>query len=171
VEQTVESTQSELARRHGAAVRVVLGVFVFTLVLVALALAGVGVGSLNFNPTLAGVLRITVVFLGIGSLVFRRTRFSAMRLRDIAALRGASGLLETLQITTVCVALIGGVVALLGFAISMMTGDGKDMVYFGVIAAAVLLYAYPRRDAWQSVVAAAAQESGEAGQAAKGTIA
>jgi len=172
VEQTVESTQSELARRHGAAMRVVVGEFVFTLLLVALALAGIGSGALKFNPTLANALRISVVFLGIGSVVFRRTRFSAMRLRDIAALRGAHGLLETLFLTTVTVALIGGVIALIGFIITMMTADGPSMIYFGVIAAAVLLYAYPRRAAWQAVVASAETgEAGSAGQAAKGTIA
>jgi hypothetical protein len=171
VSQTVESTQDELARRYRASVRVVIAVFVLTLLLVALALTGVLDGALTFNPATAGALRLSVIFIGIGAIVFRRTKFSAMRLRDIGALRGASGLLETLQLTTIYVALAGGVVALLGFVISLMTGDGMDMIYFGVIAAAVLLYAYPRRAAWQSVVAAAERESDAAGQSAKGSIA
>ena len=169
--QTVESTQDELTRRHRAAVRVVIAVFVLTLLLVALALAGALDGALAFNPTTAGALRLCVIFLGVGAVVFRRTRFSAMRLRDIGALRGASGLLETLQLTTIYVALAGGVVALLGFVISLMTGDGKDMIYFSDIAAAVLQYAYPRRAAWQIVAAAAGRETDEAGQSAKGSIA
>lgn len=165
--QTVESTQDELARRHRAAARVVVAVFLFTLALVAL--AGASRLSLDFNPTFANALRLAIIFLGVGAVVFRRTRFSAMRLRDIAALRGASGLLETLQLTTVCVALGGGMVALLGFVISLLTGDWRDMGSMGIIAVAVLLYCYPRRAAWQSVVAAASEgEPGEAGQAAKG---
>lgn len=171
MEQTVESTQSELVSRHRAAVRVVSVAFTFTLLLVVLALAGVARGALSPNPITTGALGIAIVILGVGVVAFRRTRFSAMRLRDIAALRGTSGLLETLQTTTICVALVGGVIALMGFIISVMTGYGRDMIYFGIIAAAVLLYAYPRRAAWQTVVAAAARESGEAGQAAKGTTA
>jgi hypothetical protein len=63
------------------------------------------------------------------------------------------------------------VIALMGFVISMMTGVGTHMIYFGIIAVVVLFYAYPRRASWQSVVAALDSESGEAGQAAKGTIA
>ncbi len=169
--QTVESTQDELARTHRAAVRVVIAVFVLTLLLVALALTGALDGALSFNPTTANTLRLSVIFLGVGAIVFRRTRFSEMRLRDIGALRGASGLLKTLQLTTIYVALAGGVVALLGFVISLMTGDGMDMIYFGVVAAVVLLYAYPRRAAWQRVVAAAELGTNEAGQSAKGSIA
>ncbi|HYH85010.1 MAG TPA: hypothetical protein VEX60_05965 [Pyrinomonadaceae bacterium] len=170
--QTAESMQDELARRYNAAVRVVIAVFVLTALLFVLAITGALDGALSFNPLLANSLRLSVIFLGIGALVFRRTRFSAMRLRDIGALRGASGLLETLQLTTIYVALAGGAVALLGFVISLMTGDGKDMLYFSVIATAVLLYTYPRRAAWQSVVASIEREADEAEQqSSKGSIA
>lgn len=169
--QTVESRQGELERKHSAAVRVVGAVFVFTLLLVVLALSGTLAGTLRFNPMTANSIRFIIVFLGIGAVVFRRTRFSAMRLRDIAALRGTSGLLHTLQTTTVIVALIGGVIALLGFVISIMTAAGTDMLYLGVIAVAVLLYCYPRRAAWESVVRAAAEGDADPVRAAKGTTA
>lgn len=169
--QTVESTRGELERRHAAAVRVVGAMMLLTLLLVALALSGVLANAVRFNPTAANTLRFAIVFLGVGAVVFRRTRFSAMRLQDIGALRGAGGLLATLQATTVVVALIGGVIALLGFAISVMTGFGTDMLYLGVIAVAVLLYAYPRRAAWEVVVRETAGGGGDPARAAKGTIA
>jgi hypothetical protein len=145
--------------------------FLLTLLLIGLASAGILAGSLNFNPSLAGALRISIIFLGVGAVVFRRTRFSAMRLQDVAALRGASGLLETLQRTTIYVALAGGLIALLGFVMNMMTGIWTDMLWLGVIAIAVLLYAYPRRAAWQSVVVATGPTPVDTGRAAKGTIA
>lgn len=170
--QTVEGTRGELERRHAAAVRAVGAVAVFTLLLVVLALTGVFAGKLRFDPTTANSLRFVIVFLGVGAIVFRRTRFSPMRLRDIAALRGAEGLLATLHSTTVAVALLGGVIALLGFVISVMTATGTDMLYLGVIAAAVLIYCYPRRAAWQAVVRAAEQGAGDdPARAAKGTTA
>jgi hypothetical protein len=168
--QTVEGTpQGELERRHAAAARVVLAVALFTVLLVVLALAGVGAGALRFDPLTANTLRFVIVFLGIGAIYFRRTRFSAMRLRDIGALRGPSGLLRTLETTTVATALIGGLIALLGFAISVMTGFGTDMLYLGVIAVAVLLYCYPRRAAWRAVVDAAVSGEGDPLGDAKGT--
>lgn len=168
--QTVEGTpQGELERRHAAAARVVLAVLVFTALLMGLALAGVFAEAIRFNPVTANALRFVIIFLGVGAIVFRRTRFSPMRLQDIGALRGPSGLLRTLETTTVTVALIGGLIALLGFVITMMTGFGTDMLYLGVIAVAVLLYCYPRRAAWRTVVAAAERGEGDPVRAAKGT--
>ncbi len=169
--QTVEGTQGELARRHAVAANVVKLVGVFTLLLMLVALSGFLPDSVRFNPVAANALRFVVVFLGVGAIVFRRTRFSAMRLQDIAALRGASGLLETLQTTTVAVAVIAAVIAVLGLLISIMTGAGTDMLYFGVIAVAVLLYCYPRRAAWESVVRATSDGEADPVRAAKGTIA
>jgi len=171
VAHTADNAQDELARSHGAAVRVVFAILLFTILLAALALVFAPRSPLTFDPTVANTLRFTIVFLGLGAVFFRRTKFSAMRLRDIGALRGASGLLATLQRTTVLVALIAALIAALGFYISLLTGDGKDMLYLGVIAVAVLFYCYPRRAAWASVVDSAVGPSGGAESAAKGTIA
>lgn len=168
---TADNARDELTRRHGATVRVVFAVFLFTILLAVLALVVAPRSSLTFNPMLANTLRFVIVFLGAGAFYFRRTKFSAMRLRDIGALRGAPGLLATLQRTTVLVALIAAVIAALGFYISLLTGDGKDMLYFGGVAAIVLIYCYPRRAAWASVVDAAVEPPGGAESAAKGTIA
>jgi hypothetical protein len=169
--QTVESTRNELERRHSATVNVVRAMAVLILLLILLALSGVLAGAIPFNPMTANTLRFAIIFLGVGAVVFRRTRFSTMRLQDIAALRGAAGLLATLQTTTVIVALIGGVIALIGFVISMMTATGTDMLYLGVIAVAVLIYCYPRRKAWHAVVRSMAGGDSDPVRAAKGTIA
>jgi hypothetical protein len=96
--------------------------------------------------------RIGVPILGLGAVVWRRTKFSAIRLQDILALRGINGLLATLQRTTVQVALMGGAIAIMGFIVTMLTGLFFYMLGAGIIALAVLLYCYPRRSAWESVV-------------------
>jgi hypothetical protein len=171
VAETAENAQDELTHRHRAAARVVSGVFMLTLALVLLALVLAPRVSLAFNPTLANALRLIIVFLGIGAVLFRRTRFSAMRLRDIGALRGASGLLETLYRTTILVALIGAIIAALGLYISLLTGVGTDMLYMAVIAVVVLIYCYPRRAAWRSVLDAFAGSPDEDAGGAKGIIA
>jgi hypothetical protein len=171
VAEIADTAQDELTRSHRAAARVISGVFILTLVLAVLALLLAPRVSLAFNPTLANVLRFIIVFLGIGAVYFRRTRFSTMRLRDIGGLRGAAGLLETLYRTTVMVALIGAIIAALGLYISLLTGVGTDMLYMAVIAVVVLIYCYPRRAAWRSVLDAFAGPSDEDAGGAKGTIA
>ena len=170
--QTTDTAQDELTRRHRAAVRAVSAVFMLTLALAALALALTPrLSSLVYDPITARSLLFVILFIALGSIIFRRTKFSAMRLRDIAALRGASGLLETLQRTTVYVALAGGVIAVLGFAFTVMTGERTNVLYPAVIAVAVLVYCYPRRAAWQRVLDALTDSSDNAVGGAKGTIA
>ena len=169
--QTVEGTQGELARRHAAAARVVSLMFMLALALGALALYVAPRVKLEVDPVTANMLLFVILFLALGAIAFRRTRFAPMRLQDVAALRGVEGLLDTLQRTTVLVALIGGLIAVLGFAFALLTRNGANMLYPGVIAAAVLLYAYPRRAAWGAVVRALADGDADPVRAAKGTLA
>lgn len=169
--ETFDGRNDELARRHRAAVQVLVGVFIFTIILMAVALSGILEDAGGRSPALEGALLIAIVFFGIGAVVYRRTRFSAMRLQDVAALRGASGLIETLQKTTVHIALFGGAIAVMAFVISVMKGSPLEMIKLGVIAIAVLLYSYPRRAAWERVVEATRPSNADAERAAKGSIA
>jgi len=167
------STQQELVRRHRLAATVTRAFLVLTVALIAVAFTGRAPTLGNGNPdfVLVTFLRITIVILGIGAVTLRRTRFTAMRLQDIAALRGLTGLLATLQNTTVQVAALGGLIALLGFLLMMLTVDPSNMVFIGLAALAVLIYCYPRRAAWQRVVHGI-QQSGDANDTpAKGRVA
>jgi hypothetical protein len=167
------SAQNELVRRHRVAAMITRAFIVLTVALIAVAFTGRApvVGNGNPDPVLVAFIRITIVVMGIGAVTLRRTRFSAMRLQDIAALRGISGLLATLQNTTVLVALLGGLISILGFFLMMLTVDPSNMVFIGIAALAVLIYGYPRRAAWQRVVHGI-QQSGDANDApAKGRVA
>ena len=75
-----------------------------------------------------------------------------MRLQDIAAIRGASGLIASLQKTTLLVTMIGVAAALVGGASTLMTGEPWYMYTAGVVAAAILLYGYPVRSSWEQAV-------------------
>src|SRR5215210_9373424 len=121
--QAVDNTQEELKRRHRAAVMVVVGFIVLTLVLLAVAFAGKDFIYRGGDPALVWALWIAIVVFALGSLTLRRTKFSAMRLQDIAALRGISGLLKTLQGTTIQVACLGLAIALMGFIGTMLTNN------------------------------------------------
>jgi hypothetical protein len=168
---TSQSIQDELTRRHKAALTVVIGLLALTLVLTLTAYLGHQFMVQKHNPMLDMTWRIVVPILGLGAVVWRRTKFSAMRLQDILALRGVSGLLATLQRTTAQVALLGGAIAVMGFIVTMLTGLFFYMLGAGIIAVAVLLYCYPRRSAWQRVVKGIEETDDANDPTAKGSVA
>ena len=147
-----ESLQNELVRRHRAATFVVVGFLILDVVLLTIAFAA---GERIFRPgdrSLAMGLWIAVLVFGLGAFVIRRTKFAPMRLKDVAALRGVSGLLKTLQDTTIQIACIGGAIALMGFMITIRTGDWTDMLRAVGVSVIVLFYAFPFRSAWERVM-------------------
>jgi peptidoglycan/LPS O-acetylase OafA/YrhL len=162
-----ESIQAELARRHRTAAMVTGALLGLTIALCAIAFVYSESLHRPGDPSLAMALWIAIFIFGLGSFVLRRTRFQSARLQDIAGLRGLSGLLAALQSTTIQVALIGGAIALMGFLVMIMTGNRYDMLRAGGVAAIVLLYVYPQRSAWQRLVRAIEQQSGDADAASE----
>jgi len=144
-----ENLQNELARRHRAATLTVGGFLLLALLLLAIAYFA---GHFIYRPGDPGIvmgLWIAILVFGLGAFVLRRTKFAALRLKDIAAVKGPSGLLKTLQDTTIQCASIGGAIALMGFIITIRTGDWTDMLRATGVAVIVLIYCYPFRSAWQ----------------------
>ena len=152
-EQLSSNSQAELIRRHRTAVLTVRALLALTVALSAAAFLGRNHFRHQDNPTLDMALRIAILIFGLGSVVLRRTRFSAMRLQDIAALRGISGLLATLQRTTIQVALLGAAIAVFGFIATFTTGNDFYSYGAGLVGFVVLLYCYPTRTSWQQAVA------------------
>src|SRR6267142_1864469 len=107
--------QFELLRRHRTTVLLVRVLLALTVALSLAAYLGRGHFRQKDNQSLDIAVRVTILIFGLGSVVLRRTRFSAMRLQDITALSGISGLLATLQKTTIQVALLGAAIAVFGF--------------------------------------------------------
>jgi len=150
---TAQAVQTELERRHRQASTLVLAFLALDVAFVAIAYFAV---ERLYRPwgapsTIMG-LWIAILVFGLGAFVLRRTRFATMRLKNIAALKGTTGLLKTLQDTTMQVAFIGGAIALMGFVVTMMRGDWTDMLRAGGVSAIVLIYCYPFRSAWERVV-------------------
>ena len=153
--------QAELFRRHRATATTVAAILVAVVLLSVVARLGKGFFRQQQNPPLDIALRITILIFGLGSVALRRTRFSAMRLQDIAALQGVSGLLQTLEKTTLQLALLGAVIAATGFVATLLTGNDFYTYGAGLVALAVLLYCYPLRNSWQRTVQQFAPETAE----------
>lgn len=144
--------QTELDRRHRMATLVVWFFFALDVVLLVIAYFAAERIFRPANPTIAFGLWLVILVCGLGVFVLRRTRFSAMRLKDLAAVKGVSALLRTLQGTTIQVASIGGAVGLLGFIITIITGDWTNMLRAAGVSVIVLIYCYPLKSAWQRTV-------------------
>ena len=149
------STQSaiisapEVGRRHKATRTTVVSLLIGVVLLCVLAYVSKRFLIPRNNPSLDIAVRITILIFGLGAVALRRTKFSAMRLQDIGALKGASGLLITLQRTTLQVAALGTLIALVGFIATLMTANDFYAYGAGLVAVAVLLYCYPTRTSWE----------------------
>ena len=152
--------QNELGRRHRTTTLVVVCFLVLDIALLAVAYFAADRLFRPGAPSTVMGLWIAVLIFGLGAFVIRRTRFAAMRLKDIAALRGVSGLLKTLQDTTIQIACIGGAIALMGFLITILTGDWTNMLRAGGVSAIVLIYGFPLYGGWQRLVRQLDQDDG-----------
>ncbi|MDQ2938246.1 MAG: hypothetical protein M3R67_12185 [Acidobacteriota bacterium] len=147
-EQTT-NVRSELVRRHKTTSRTVLALLVAVVLLCVLALVTKKHLPQQNNPSLDIMVRITILIFGLGAVALRRTKFAAMRLQDVASLKGPTGLLITLERTTLRVAFLGAIISAMGFVATLLTGNDFYTYGAGLVALAVLLYCYPVRTAWE----------------------
>jgi hypothetical protein len=143
------NVQSELVRRHKTTARTVQFLIIGVVLLGVLAFVSQRFFVSRPNPALQWPILIAILMFGLGAIAFRRTRFATMRLQDIAALKGGSGLLRTLERTTLQLALIGAAAAVTGFMGTLLTGDRDHTLKGTLVAIVVLLYCYPTRKSWQ----------------------
>lgn len=154
------SVQSELTRRHKATATMVKSLLVGVVLLCVLAFVSKKFLTQRSNPSLDIAVRICTLIFGLGAIALRRTQFGTMRLQDIAALRGATGLLITLQRVTLRVALLGAIIAIIGFVGTVMTGNDFYSYGAGLVAICVLWYCYPVRTSWEQAVRRFSPEGG-----------
>jgi hypothetical protein len=148
LEPTSPEAQAELARRHKAAATTVVGLLVATILLSIVAFLARPYLVDKPNPPLDIAVRILILTLGLGAVVWRRTKFQPMRLEDIVGLAGVTGLLKTLEKTTVQIALLGAAIALTGFICTLLTGNQMYSYWSGAIAVIVFVYCYPTKSSW-----------------------
>ena len=145
--------QAELARKHKAAATTVLGLLVATVLLSVVAFVSRSYIELKPpNLYLDWATRLLVLFFGLGAVAWRRNRFSAMRLQDIAGVAGVTGLIKTLETTTLQLALLAVVIALIGFIVTLIQGNELYTYWSCAIAVVVLVYCYPTKSSWLKTV-------------------
>lgn len=172
VREMPEQIQNEIDRRH----RSTVSILAVQLAIVAILLAaswflagkfypfGAPADDASFsieNLTNAGggnsvttTLWIAILAIAVSAFLLRRLTFATSVLQDAATIKGASGLLETLQTKTALLASLGLIIAVLGFVISLISGNFLDMLRAGAVASIVLFINFPRKTAWQRFVQA-----------------
>jgi hypothetical protein len=146
------NVRAELNRRHKSTATTIASLLIAVILLCILAFVGQKFLTQHNNPSLDIAVRVSILIFGLGAITLRRTQFARMRLQDIGALQGATGLMITLQRTTLRVAMVGIAIALIGFVSTLFTGTPIYTYQAGVVAAAVLLYSYPIRRSWEQAV-------------------
>ena len=147
-----QNVQFELVRRHKAAAATVAGLLIASILLSIVAYLGKPYFREQVDPSINIAIRIVVAMLGIGSILWRRTKLSPMRLQDIGALQGALGLLKTLERTTVQVSVFAAAIAACGFVGTLMTGNDFYTYWSAAISVVLLIFTYPRRSSWSNAM-------------------
>jgi len=147
-----ENYQAELASRYRTTVLVVRGLIALGIILPLIAFAAKQRFPQREDTFFNGVVKITIVICGLGAVVWRRTKFSALRLQDITALKGVTGLLRTLQTTTLQIAALAGVMILSGFISTTLTGNDFYTYGAALVGLVILLYCYPTRGSWERAI-------------------
>lgn len=159
---TSPEAQAELTRRHKAASVTVAGLLIATVLLSVIAfVARSYLVQKPPNRLLDFAARLVVAFFGLGAVAWRRNRFSEMRLADIAGLQGVSGLIKTLEKTTIQLALMADAIAMIGFVVTLITGNELYTYWSCAIAAVVLVYCYPTKSSWLRTVYRFTDKRGE----------
>lgn len=104
------------------------------------------------NQPLDYATRLIVLFFGLGAIVWRRNRFSAMRLQDIAGVSGVTGLIKTLEKTTLQLAILAVAIASIGLVVTLIQGNELYTYWSCAIAVVVLIYCYPTKSSWLKTV-------------------
>lgn len=145
---TSPEAQAEVTRRHKAAATTVLGLIVATVLLAVIAFLARSYLIEKPNLVIDMAVRIVILILGLGAVVWRRTKFQTMRLQDITGVAGVTGLLKTLEKTTIQLALLGAGIVVIGFIATLVTGIAGYTYWAGAIAVVVFVYSYPTKSSW-----------------------
>jgi hypothetical protein len=155
VNQLSEQQQIELDSRFNRTMLVYWSQVAVIVVLTVVAWFSAGQPVADVPQTLPTVLWIVLLVIAIGAFLMRRVMFNPQVLRDTATLKGASGIVKNLQFKTILFAALGETVAVIGFVISLLTGDKYDMLRAAGIALIVFFISFPRKKGWQALAQSA----------------
>jgi len=123
---------------------------------VVLTIVGYFIAGRTENPIAANSLMplwVLILFLAVGTFLFRRILYKWERLKDLTLLKGADGLFKALQMNSIVLGSFAEAIAVIGFLIAELGGARADLVRAGIVALIVFLINFPRISLWRKIAA------------------
>lgn len=98
-------------------------------------------------------LWVAIVFTAIATFVLRRKLARWEQFKNAELLKGFSGVLGTLQTNSIILGVLAEAIAIVGFVIAFLSGNGFDAIRAGVVALIVFLVNLPRKSVWLKIAA------------------
>ena len=154
MEEISPEDRASLENHYRKAAMIISGQIAFTIILtVAVWLLAPKVGYSISQQTLT-TLWVTIIFLAVGAFILRRVFFRWDRLKDVTVLKGVSGLLKTLQINAIILAVFATLLPIVGAVITVLSGSTFEIIRAEIVALIVFLINFPRKSVWEKIVAA-----------------
>lgn len=142
-----------LERRYRITAFIVLAQIFLTIVLIVAAYFAAPLSGKSISQNSLTTLWVAIIFIAIGAFVLRRMFFRWDRLKDIALLKGISGLLATLQTNAIILGALAEAIAVAGFVIAVLGGEAFEMLRAGIVALIAFIINFPRKSVWEKIVA------------------
>jgi hypothetical protein len=142
-----------LGKKYKAASMILIAQVIFSIALIATGwFVSANVENSISDESLMS-LRIAVIFIAITTFVLRRMLFRWDRLKNVAILKGISGLLGSLQANAIILGTLAEIIAIIGFLIAALGGVRTEMFTFGAVSLILFLINFPRKNIWEKIVA------------------
>ena len=145
--------QIELEKRYRTAAFVFIAQIATTLILIVIAWFLAQTSENDATSQSLFTLWLVILFIAVSSFILRRALFNWGRLTNIAVLKGIPGLLQTLQNNAILLGSLGELIAIIGFLVTILSGDKWEMFRAGAVALIVFLANFPRKTTWRKIVA------------------
>jgi hypothetical protein len=147
-----EHFSGELDKRYQITSLIIVGQILTALLLVAVSWLIAPRIDLDITEQTTTALWIFIIFVAACVLLLRRFLFSWQKLRNINLTKGVEGLISTLQTDTILLGVLTEVIAIVGFLVSVMTGNKFEMFRAAAIALVIFLMIFPRKTMWATIV-------------------
>ena len=143
----------ELDKRYRITTLIVGAQITFSVVLAIL--AWIGLGNIAFSNAAGQFLTplwVLILFVAVGAFLLRRVLFKWEKLKEIALLKGISGVFSALQRNSILLGSLAEAIAVIGFVISAINGNKTDALRAVGVALIVFFINFPRKSVWKKIV-------------------
>lgn len=148
----ITTIQNELDKRYQTTFRIVVILIFSALVLIVASSFLTAYIDNSVTDTAISALWISIILLTVLSFILRRILFSWSNLQKTAEQKGSLGLLAVIQNNTVFLCLIASIIAVIGFLVTILSGNKLEAFRAGIVVLMVFLFNFPRKAIWQKIV-------------------